>query len=319
MTRAELSSLIEAYIRSIPLPEHPERLYAPIAYSLAGGGKRVRPLVVGMACELFGGKAADALPLAAAIEVFHNFTLLHDDIMDNAPTRRGKPAVHARWSTNIAILSGDVMLIEAYKLLAMSSAHLPALLNEFNRMGAEVCEGQQLDIDFEERDEVSLDQYREMIALKTAALIARAAKMGAMVGGAAGQELERMYRFGHQLGLAFQLRDDLLDTYGQMAALGKKVGGDIIEGKKNFLAVTALAMGAADERAELLRLLHDRTTPEGERVERVRTIYDRLGIRRITEERIDTHTALALEALDQIGRPDNELRELALEMVGRNR
>lgn len=319
MTRDHLSQLIDQRLATLPLPAAPERLYAPIAYSLAGGGKRIRPLVVLMACELFGGKAEEAMPLAMAVEVFHNFTLLHDDIMDNAPTRRGRPAVHARWDANTAILSGDVMLIEAYKLLSECNLRRhPALLDEFNTMGIEVCEGQQLDMDFERLTRVSTDDYEQMIALKTAALLARAAVMGAMVAGAGAADRERIYRFGRELGLAFQLRDDLLDTYGAPGATGKKVGGDIVEGKKNFPAVAAMLRASDADQKALDELLHDRTMAEEERVARVLEIYNALGIRQIAEQQIERHTALALCALDELARPAAaELRALALEMVGR--
>ena len=279
----------------------------------------MRPLVVLMACELFGGKALGAISLAAAVEVFHNFTLLHDDIMDKAPTRRGKPSVHAKWSTSVAILSGDVMLIEAYKLLSQCALQKPELLDEFNRMGVEVCEGQQVDMDFEQCNAVTLEEYLAMIALKTAALIARAARMGALFAGASEVDCERMQRFGYQLGIAFQLRDDLLDTYGHTAAIGKKVGGDIIEGKKNFLAVTALQAASPEQRAELLRLLHERILPEEQRVARVLEIYNSLDIREIAEDHIARHTRLAIAALEEIDRPTGELRTLALEMVGREK
>ncbi len=318
-TREQLSSLIDRYIAQLELPARPERLYDPIRYSLEGGGKRLRPLVLLMTCDALGGEVADALPLAAAVEVFHNFTLLHDDIMDNAPVRRGKPAVHARWSANTAILSGDVMLIYAYRLLAMAG---PGVLDEFNRMGTEVCEGQQHDMDFEGRDMVCEGEYMEMIALKTAALIARAVKMGAMAAGASAENCGRLYRFGYELGLAFQLQDDLLDSYSDDPSFGKKVGGDIIEGKKSFLTVTAMRLGSDEVRSRLSALLADRAMDDAGKVARVRAIYDTLGVRQVTGGRIREHILLAVEALESVEAPAGRLaplRELALSLLDRKK
>lgn len=321
--REELSALIEDYITSLEFPGRPAALYDPIRYSLEGGGKRVRPLLALLACQAFGGRVRDALPLAAAVEVFHNFTLLHDDVMDNADMRRGRPSVHARWGEDTAILSGDVMMIYAYKLLARSPQHLVAgLLEQFNRMGAEVCEGQQFDMDFQSQDLVTEAEYMEMIALKTAALMARPAQMGAMIAGASDEDCAAMYRFGFELGLAFQLQDDLLDSYSDDPCFGKKVGGDIIEGKKSFLAVTASLRGDEAERERLAALLADGVMDEAAKVAQVRALYDGLDIRALTGAGIGKHLAQAVAALEGIETRAARLvplRELAEGMAGRKK
>ncbi len=321
-SRQELSQMIEQHIVELHFPDSPSGLYDPIRYSLEGGGKRLRPLVLLLACEIFGGDPRRALPLAAAVEVFHNFTLLHDDIMDNAGVRRGKPSVHVCWDANTAILSGDVMMIWAYRLLAGGLNGDGRLLDQFSLMATEVCEGQQYDMDFESREQVSHGQYMDMIALKTAALIARSARMGAMAAGADEADCEALYRFGYQLGLAFQLQDDLLDSYGDNVAFGKKPGGDIIEGKKSFLTVEAMHRATPQTRGELSALLSDTALPDEQKVARVRAIYDSLDVMASTQAEIRRHTALALEALDAVAAPAarlKHLRELARELTDRKK
>ncbi len=322
-TRQQLCEFVEHYLSGLKFPGSPDTLYAPIRYSLEEGGKRLRPVLMLLAGEAFGARAEDVVAAASAVEVFHNFTLLHDDIMDNAPLRRGRDTVHVRWGANTAILSGDAMIIYAYSLLARAPHGLvPQLLEEFNRMAAEVCEGQQYDMDFEERTQVGLDEYMTMISLKTAALMARAARMGAMIAGAPQAGCRSMFDFGNELGLAFQLQDDLLDSYSDDPSFGKKIGGDIIEGKKSYLAVQALQAGSEADRAQLCALLADRSTPETERVARVRAIYDRLGIRAMAEKAVEKHLQAAVAALDNSGAAParlEELRELALSMLNRRK
>ena len=246
-TNEQLLDLLENYLAQRELPTEPERLYDPIRYSLAGGGKRLRPMLLLLSCGLFADDVDVALPAAAAVEIFHNFTLLHDDIMDNAAVRRGKPSVYARWGGNVAILSGDAMLISAYRLLAQAPpALLPRILEVFNTMALGVCEGQQYDMDFESKQKVSVVEYMSMIELKTSVLVAGSAMMGAILGGADEEQSRRLYQFAIELGMAFQLQDDLLDSYGG-EELGKTIGGDILEGKKSYLMVTA--MSRADRRA----------------------------------------------------------------------
>ena len=231
-TNEELLATIENYLAQTDFPAEPELLYAPIGYSLGGGGKRLRPMLVMLSCGIFSDQIQSALPAAAAVEMFHNFTLLHDDIMDNAAMRRGKPSVFARWGQNVAILSGDAMLICAYRLLSGVPAHLlPQILATFNQMALEVCEGQQYDMDFEQKQKVSVVEYMHMIELKTSVLLAGSAVIGATLGGASEEDCRKLRRFAVELGLAFQLQDDLLDSYGD-ERLGKAIGGDILEGKK---------------------------------------------------------------------------------------
>ena len=283
----ELADIVQNEIKNLKYPQQPELLYAPIVYSLEEGGKRIRPVALLMACNLFRDEIDCAKPAALAVEVFHNFTLLHDDIMDRSDTRRGKPAVHTRWNDNVAILSGDAMMIYAYKLLCGCDRRvLPQLLETFNETAIGVCEGQQYDMDFESRDDVTVDRYLEMIRLKTGVLLAGALKLGAICAEAQPWQAELLYNFGINVGLAFQLQDDLLDTYGDAAVFGKPIGGDILAGKKTFLLTTALKTADAATRGELLARLHDGGMSAAEKIETVRGIYDRLGVRKITEKAI---------------------------------
>ena len=283
----ELADIVQNEIKNLKYPQQPELLYAPIVYSLEEGGKRIRPVALLMACNLFRDEIDCAKPAALAVEVFHNFTLLHDDIMDRSDTRRGKPAVHTRWNDNVAILSGDAMMIYAYKLLCGCDRRvLPQLLETFNETAIGVCEGQQYDMDFESRDDVTVDRYLEMIRLKTGVLLAGALKLGAICAEAQPWQAELLYNFGINVGLAFQLQDDLFDTYGDAAVFGKPIGGDILAGKKTFLLTTALKTADAATRGELLARLHDGGMSAAEKIETVRGIYDRLGVRKITEKAI---------------------------------
>ena len=283
----ELADIVQNEIKNLKYPQQPELLYAPIVYSLEEGGKRIRPVALLMACNLFRDEIDCAKPAALAVEVFHNFTLLHDDIMDRSDTRRGKPAAHTRWNDNVAILSGDAMMIYAYKLLCGCDRRvLPQLLETFNETAIGVCEGQQYDMDFEARDDVTVYRYLEMIRLKTGVLLAGALKLGAICAEAQPWQAELLYNFGINVGLAFQLQDDLFDTYGDAAVFGKPIGGDILAGKKTFLLTTALKTADAATRGELLARLHDGGMSAAEKIETVRGIYDRLGVRKITEKAI---------------------------------
>lgn len=321
-TNEQLLSVFENYLAQTEFPSEPELLYAPIGYSLAGGGKRLRPMLVLLACGVFSDNVSAALPAAAAVEVFHNFTLLHDDIMDNAPVRRGKPSVYAKWGQNVAILSGDAMLICAYRLLTgLPEALLPRILQTFNTMALEVCEGQQYDMDFEHKPKVSVVEYMHMIELKTSVLLAGAAVMGAMLGGASEEDCRKLRRFAIELGLAFQLQDDLLDSYGDQR-LGKAIGGDILEGKQTYLMVTA--MSRADEPTrEILRSTHrDASLSDAEKIARVKAVYDALDIPRLTEQQISLRFERALALLDTLS-ADRErtlrLREFAEGLMGRQK
>ena len=290
----QLLQIIENYLAQTEFPAEPELLYAPIGYSLAGGGKRLRPMLLMLACGIFSDDMQRALPAAAAVEMFHNFTLLHDDIMDNAAMRRGKPSVFAKWGQNVA------MLICAYRLLnAIAPQHLPQVLTTFNTMALEVCEGQQYDMDFEQKAKVSVVEYMHMIELKTSVLLAGSVVIGAMLGGASEEDCRKLRRFAVELGLAFQLQDDLLDSYGD-ERLGKAIGGDILEGKKTYLMITA--MSHADEATrEVLRNAHrDPTLSDAEKIAAVKAIYDRLDIPRLTEQQISLRFERALAILDTL-------------------
>lgn len=321
-TNDQLLTLFEHYLAQLDLPQEPELLYTPIEYSLAEGGKRLRPLLLLLAAEAFSGSHKRALSAAAAVEIFHNFTLLHDDIMDHSPLRRGKPSVVARWGENVAILSGDAMLITAYRLLSEApSEQLPAILSIFNTMAVGVCEGQQYDMDFEERQKVSVVEYMRMIELKTSVLLAGSAKIGALIGGASEEDAERLYKFAIELGLAFQLQDDLLDSYGD-ERLGKPIGGDILEGKKSYLMITA--MSRADEKQrEVLRSTHlDNAFSAEEKIARVKAIYDLLEIPRLCEQQISLRFDRALALLDTLNiKPEQTvgLREFAESLMGRKK
>src|SRR5882762_6389144 len=243
----DLQAIISEAVDKLNFPLYPAALYEPISYILSLGGKRMRPALLLMACDLFGGDVDAAISPALAIEVFHNFTLMHDDIMDNAPLRRGRTTVHERWNKNAAILSGDVMLVEGYKLMMQVEGHLlRPILDIFNTTAVGVCEGQHLDMEFEELNHVNIDEYLNMIRLKTAVVL-----VGALIGGADVKDAELLSHFGENVGLAFQLQDDILDVYGDPEKFGKQVGGDIISNKKTYLQIKALAMASNQQVAEL--------------------------------------------------------------------
>jgi geranylgeranyl diphosphate synthase type II len=307
-------ALVEQHIASwiAALPD--TGLYAPMAYLMRLPAKRVRPAAVLIGCELFGGRAADALDEALGIELFHNFTLMHDDIMDAAPLRRGQPTVHSKWNVNTAILSGDAMLVKAYQLMG-GDARVSGL---FSRYALAVCEGQQLDMDFEQRDGVTLAEYSEMIRLKTAVLLSCALQVGALKVGAADDERERLGRVGEHLGLAFQLRDDLLDAFGDPGLVGKQRGGDLRAGKKTWLLIRGLERSDALGRNELR---HELAKPTAERdVERMIGVLDELGVHAEAEAEVERHDRIALQELDAIQVPDARkapLRELAAMLMAR--
>ena len=315
-----LLASVENYLAQQELPSEPEKLYAPIGYSLSGGGKRLRPMLLMLTCGIFSDRPERAMPAAAAVEVFHNFTLLHDDIMDNAAMRRGKPSVAARWGRNVAILSGDAMLIWAYRLLGqVEPALLPRILAEFNEMAIGVCEGQQYDMDYEERQKVSVVEYMRMIELKTSVLLGGAGVIGALLGGATAEDCARMRKFAIELGLAFQLQDDLLDSYGD-ERLGKPIGGDILEGKQTYLMITAMSRASEEDR-EVLRHTHtDPALGPAEKIARVKAVYDKYDIPRLTEQQISLRFERALAQLDTLtaepGRTAT-LRRYAESLMGR--
>ncbi len=319
----ELLELTENRLSSLPYPASPEGLYAPIRYALEGGGKRIRPALTLMGCNLFRETIEEAVPAALAVEVFHNFTLLHDDIMDRSDTRRGRPAVHKKWDESTAILSGDQMLICAYTLLSRcETSLLGQLLETFNDLATGVCEGQQYDMEFERRDDVRVDEYIGMIRLKTAVLLGGALRLGAICGGADPAQAALLYDFGIHLGLAFQVQDDLLDTYGDPAILGKPVGEDILCGKKNFLLSSALETADEATRERLLSLLHDKTLAPAEKIAAVKALYENLCLREKSEQQVTDFFNEAFRCLDALGLPEERLkplRELARGLMGRQK
>lgn len=279
---------VDNWVKELDLKREPRNLYTPITYSLSLGGKRLRPLMCVAACALFKDDYSPAKNAALALEMFHNFTLLHDDVMDNSMLRRGQPTVHAKWNANTAILSGDQMLIEAYKLISdVDSPAASLILETFSQTATEVCEGQQYDMDFESQDNVSVDQYLEMIRLKTAVLLAASIKIGALIGGANINEINALYDFGINIGLAFQLQDDYLDVYGDEKVFGKPIGGDIIENKKTFLLITALQDAPSALKKELVQWLERTNADRSEKIAAVTNLYNKIGVKEKTGRKID--------------------------------
>ena len=279
-TLPQLLDLIDRYAADNPFPAAPRELYEPCDYILALGGKRLRPALLLMGFELFLDNPEPALPAAWAVELFHNFTLMHDDIMDAAPLRRGKPTVHTKWNTTTGILSGDVMLIGAYRHLAKTGDPGVALelVKTFNRVATEVCEGQQMDVNFESRGDVNMGEYIRMIELKTAVLLGGALEMGALCAGTPAPDAGRLYHFGRLAGIAFQIQDDLLDTYGDPAKFGKQVGGDILQNKKTLLVLKTFEVAPEADRRALRRLMQADADNPGEKIDAVRAIFDRNNI-----------------------------------------
>ena len=294
-------SIFQQYLDKKMFTQAPQELYEPVNYILSLGGKRLRPLLVLMGCDLFNGKILKALPVAMAVEIFHNFTLLHDDIMDAAPLRRGKPTVHIQYNVNTGILSGDVMLIYAYHFLAqVKSARTTAkLINIFNKMAIEVCEGQQWDMNFESRNDVTITEYIRMIELKTSVLIAAAFQMGALLGGASEAVAEKLYEFGRNVGIAFQIQDDILDTFGDPEKFGKKVGGDIAQNKKTFLVLKSYELANTTQRTDLQELMTTNGLSENENIEAVKNIFNTLKIRDAAETLMNQYLKIAFENIDE--------------------
>lgn len=291
----------------------PFNLYQPIEYTLNMGGKRLRPVMVLLAAELFGGKAEEAMHTAFAVEIFHNFTLLHDDIMDNADMRRNKASVHKKYNENIAILSGDAMSIMAYRYLLKTKLEKQSeILSLFTETAIEVCEGQQYDMDFETRLDVTVDEYLKMIRLKTAVLLACSFKMGALAANATNEDAAYIYDFGINLGLAFQLQDDLLDVYADQEKFGKRIGGDIIANKKTFLLINALERATKDDKNDLLNWLQKTDFDESEKIAAVKKIYMNTGVKQVSEDAITAYYNKAVESLKHISIDESKKTDLLL-------
>lgn len=296
----QLQALINKAIDDTQYTEQPVELYDPISYLMQLGGKRMRPVLVLVSTEIFGGQALKALDAAIGIEIFHNFTLMHDDIMDKAPIRRGKPTVHVKWNESAAILSGDVMFVEAYKLMIKVEDHiLRDVLAIFSDTASGVCQGQQADMNFEKRNDVSLPEYLEMIRQKTAVLLAGSMQIGALIGGAAQDQARLLYEFGENLGLAFQLQDDILDVYGDPEKFGKQVGGDILSNKKTFMLIKAKELAKGNIADELDEWIETSNNPTA-KVEAITKIYNQLEVRKLAMMVMEDYVNKALHALDQI-------------------
>lgn len=303
------SKMITESIASWNLPSSPENLYEPLRYFLTLGGKRMRPVLTLMGAELFGEKGESAIHAAMGVELFHNFTLIHDDIMDAAPLRRSKSTVHTKWNENIAILSGDVLMVKAYQeICKQNPQHLTALLNVFNQTAVEVCEGQQMDMDFESRNNVKIEEYIEMIRLKTSVLLGGALEMGAIIAEASETDRKKLYTFGQELGLAFQIKDDYLDLYGDPEKFGKQIGGDVISNKKTLLYLLALENANAQQ-LEIFRQLENESDLEL-KVHNVRQLFDQLDIPNLAQTYMDKHFENGISALKEISVPEENKKDL---------
>jgi geranylgeranyl diphosphate synthase type II len=319
-TLPEIQNILLSEIEKINLNGNPQGLYEPIRYTLALGGKRIRPALTLLACNLFTDDIQPAVSPALGLEIFHNFTLLHDDIMDKADVRRGKPTVHKKWNENTAILSGDAMQILAYQYIAnVPERNLSKVLNAFSQMAVEICEGQQYDMEFENRENVQAEEYLNMIRLKTAVLLGTALKIGAWIGGSDDKDAELLYDFGINIGLAFQLKDDLLDVYGDEKTFGKKIGGDISCNKKTYLLIHAKSLATGKDAEELAHYLKT-TEPSEEKIRAVTELYNRLGVREICEEKMDFYYNMAVATLEKVSVSTDkkqELRNLAQKLMAR--
>ena len=320
-TASQLLDKINAYLEQMPYMRPPKGLYEPIAYELSLGGKRIRPVLMLMAYNIYKEDVERILPQAVGLETYHNHTLLHDDVMDKADMRRNKPTVHNVWNENTAILSGDAMLILAYRLMAEGlTDKLAEVMHVFTETTMEICEGQQWDMEFESRMDVKVDEYIEMIRLKTSVLLAAALKIGACLAGASAEEAQKLYDFGVKMGLAFQLQDDWLDVYGDPKVFGKNIGGDILCNKKTYMLITALELADASQREELERWLNATDYVPAEKISAVTAIYNNIGIGKRCEEMVETYYSDGLAVLESIDLPEERkqaLKDFACSLMNR--
>ena len=319
----QLLKRIHSYIENLSYMREPEGLYDPIEYVLGLGGKRLRPVLMLLAYNLYKEDVERIFPQAAGIETYHNFTLLHDDLMDNADMRRGKPTVHKKWDENTAILSGDAMLILAYQFMMQDcpTEYMKEVMDVFGRTALEVCEGQQWDMEFETRTDVTVDEYIEMIRLKTSVLLSGALKIGAILGGASAEDARLLYDFGIKMGLAFQLQDDYLDVYGDPAVFGKNIGGDILCDKKTFLLIKAEELAMGQQREILDKYIGNQNCDREEKIKAVISVYNALDVRGLCEERMEQYFERGMEALDEMSVPAAKktvLKEFAISLLHRN-
>lgn len=309
-TADELLQLINRYLDSLPYDRKPASLYAPIKYVLSMGGKRIRPTLMLLAYNLFKDDPEKILSSACALETYHNYTLLHDDLMDNADVRRGQPTVHKKWNANLAVLSGDSMLVLAYQRMTECDSHLAEVLRLFTETALEIGEGQQMDMEFETRNDVCEEEYIEMIRLKTSVLLACAMKIGTLLADAPADDADNLYRFGEKIGLAFQLQDDYLDVYGDPAVFGKAIGGDIVSNKKTYMLINAFNRADNAQRAELERWIRATDFDRQEKVKAVTGLYDEMGIDRLAQQKIAGYFNESKTYLDRVGVSDERKSEL---------
>jgi geranylgeranyl diphosphate synthase, type II len=316
-----LLKLVNQTIDTLNFDKEPKNLYQPIDYTLSLGGKRLRPVLTLMACDMLNGDVAKAILPSIGIEIFHNFTLLHDDIMDNAPIRRGKASVFRKWNNNIAILSGDTMFALAYQQVSqVDPSVLPEILEVFSKTAIEICEGQQLDMDFEERNDVTIPEYMEMIRLKTAVLLATSLKTGAIIAGASQKTKDNLYTCGLNLGMAFQLMDDYLDTFADQEKFGKEIGGDIKEGKKTFLYLKALEIASPEQKEKLFKLYNTFAEDAAEKYRGVVALFEDIGIKSIMQQDVVEYSEKALQILSGIEIEENRkslIRKVILQLTSR--
>ena len=317
----ELLQIFLDYLENEKLIQEPKNLYEPFDYIMHLGGKRMRPILTLLAYQMFADDEKFPLNIAMAVEVFHNFSLVHDDVMDEAPLRRGKTTVHQKYNTNTAILSGDLMLVKAYEYLGKTDEkHLPKILKIFTKTAAEVCDGQQYDMDFEERSDVTIEEYLKMIELKTSVLVGAALQMGAIAGGASDEDAANIYSFGKNIGIAFQLQDDILDTFGDVEKFGKKVGGDIVQNKKTILILKALEKANEDQKSQLKEWMSGKAKDENEKILAVKKLLNELTIRQDTELLMAIYYDEAFAALHNISCPSEAkkpLVDIAKMLIGR--
>lgn len=317
----ELQTIFNKELNAYSPAVEPNNLQDPIVYILGMGGKRLRPVLLLMAVEAFGGKIDEAIHAALGIEIFHNSTLVHDDIMDQADVRRNQPTVHKEWDINTGILSGDLMIIKAFEEISkVKKEKLEDVLKVYNKISAQVCEGQQFDLNFETDDQVTISDYLKMIRLKTSVLLAGALQIGAIIGGASAENAKNMYYFGENLGLAFQLQDDLLDAFGDVKTFGKRIGGDIVANKKTFLLLKALEIAQGAYRDELTSLINKKNIEDDEKIAGVLEIYNKLDIKSLTEGYMLQHFNKAFDYLGKIDVSDDRkisLQQIAEKLIGR--
>lgn len=311
--------MIEAEIKKQQFGNQPKSLYEPIRYIMSLGGKRLRPLLTVLSYSLYKNDVEKMIPYAAAVEAFHNFTLLHDDIMDQAPLRRGKKTVHEKWNTNTAILSGDVMLVKVYEMFSqLEEDKLKSVLKKFNQCAAEVCEGQQWDMEFESKRKVFEKEYLEMIRQKTAVLLGFSLELGAILAGAPQKDSKALYDFGANIGIGFQLKDDLLDVYADKKKFGKQVGGDILANKKTFLLIKALELAKGEEKQELEKWIQAKKFDKQKKIQGVTLIYNKINIKEITEKKMNEYFQKGFSGLNSIeNKKANPLVEFARNLVDR--